>query len=58
MPSIFIIFQADETKKRLMQAEVKLRQVTQTTLKDLKLKLKEKGNEVEVLKEMVKSANK
>ena len=40
-----------------MQAEVKLRQITQTTLKDFKGKLKEKANEIEVLKEMVKSAN-
>ena len=45
-----------ETKKKLMQAEVKIRQLTQATLKDLKSKLKEKVNEVEVLKEMVKSS--
>lgn len=37
---------------------MKLRQVTQTTLRDLKLKLKDKLQEVEVLKEMVRSANK
>ena len=49
---------ADETKKRLSQAEMKLRQVTSTTLRDLKTKLKDKLNEIEVLKEMVKSSNK
>ncbi len=48
----------DETKKKLVQAEMKLRQITQTTLKDMKLKFKDKLNEIEVLKEMVKSANK
>lgn len=37
---------------------MKLRQITQTTLKDLKLGLKDKGQEIEVLKEMVRSANK
>lgn len=37
---------------------MKLRQVTQTTLRDLKNKLKDKLNEIEVLKEMVKSSNK
>ena len=37
---------------------MKLRQITQTTMKDLKVKLKDKLNEIEVLKEMVKSANK
>ena len=41
-----------------MQSEVKLRQVTQTTLKDLKGKMKEKAQEIEILKEMVKSSNK
>lgn len=35
---------------------MKLRQVTQTTLRDMKLKMKEQANEVEVLKEMVKSS--
>lgn len=45
-------------KKKLSQAEMKLRQVTQTTLRDMKLKMKEQANEVEVLKEMVKSATK
>ncbi|CDW85506.1 UNKNOWN [Stylonychia lemnae] len=49
---------ADETKKKLAQAEMKLRQITQTTMRDLKTKLKDKLNEIEVLKEMVKSANK
>lgn len=53
----FHYLQADDTKKKLMQAEVKLRQITQTTMKDMKNKLKEKAEETEVLKEMVKSAN-
>lgn len=48
---------SDEMKKKLMQAEVKIRQLTQATLKDLKAKLKDKNAEIEVLKEMVKSAN-
>ena len=45
------------TKKKLMQAEVKIRQLTQATIKDLKLKLKQKTNEIDVLKEMVKSSS-
>ena len=49
---------ADETKKKLVQSEMKLRQLTQTTLKDMRAKFKDKLNEIEVLKEMVKSANK
>jgi chromosome segregation ATPase len=49
--------QADEQKKKLLQAEVKIRQLTQATLKDLKAKVKEKDAEIEVLKEMVKSSN-
>ena len=36
---------------------MKLRQLTQATLKDLKAKIKDKNAEIEVLKEMVKSAN-
>ena len=46
-----------ETKKKLMQAEVKIRQLTQATVKDLKLKIKDKQNEINVLKEMVKSSS-
>lgn len=46
-----------ETKKKLMQAEVKIRQLTQATVKDLKLRLKEKSREIDVLKEMVKSSS-
>ena len=46
-----------EMKKKLMQAEVKIRQLTQATIKDLKIKIKQKTNEVEVLKEMVKSGS-
>ncbi len=49
---------ADDMKKKLSQAEMKLRQITQTTLRDQKLKLKEQANEIDVLKEMVKSATK
>ena len=45
----------NEVKKKLMQAEVKIRQLTQATIRDLKMKLKERVNECEVLKEMVKS---
>jgi len=45
-------------KKKLSQAEMKLRQITSTTIRDMKLKMKDQANEVEVLKEMVKSANK
>ena len=48
---------ADENRKKLLQAEVKIRQLTQATLKDLRAKLKDKNSEIEVLKEMVKSAN-
>ena len=48
---------ADENRKKLLQAEVKLRQLTQATVKDLKAKIKDKDAEIEVLKEMVKSAN-
>lgn len=40
-----------------MQAEVKIRQLTQATVKDLKLKIKDKQNEINVLKEMVKSSS-
>jgi len=36
---------------------VKIRQLTQATLKDMRTKVKEKNAEIEVLKEMVKSAN-
>ena len=32
---------ADENRKKLLQAEVKLRQLTQATLKDLKAKIKD-----------------
>ena len=49
---------ADEMKKKLSQAEMKLRQITQTTLRDMKVKAKDQLNEIEVLKEMVKSATK
>lgn len=45
-------------KKKLSQAEMKLRQITQTTLRDQKVKMKEMASEIDVLKEMVKSATK
>ena len=48
----------DDMKKRLSQAEMKLRQITSTTLRDMKVKLKDQVSEIEVLKEMVKSATK
>lgn len=46
-----------ETKKKLLQAEVKIRQLTQATVKDLKIKVKQKQDEIDVLKEMVKSSS-
>lgn len=49
--------ESDDHRKKLLQAEVKIRQLTQATLKDLKKKIKEKDTEIEVLKEMVKSSN-
>lgn len=49
---------ADDMKKKLSQAEMKLRQITQTTLRDMKAKIKDQSNEIDVLKEMVKSATK
>jgi hypothetical protein len=36
---------------------MKIKTLTSTTIKDLKTQIKEKNAEVEVLKEMVKSAN-
>ena len=48
---------AAETKKKLLQAEVKIRQLTQATVKDLKIKVKQKQDEIDVLKEMVKSSS-
>ena len=49
--------EGEDSRKKLLQAEVKIRQLTQATLKDLKNKVKEKDAEIEVLKEMVKSSN-
>jgi len=37
-----------------MNAEVKIRQLTQATIKDLKLKLKEKEGELQAMKDMLK----
>ncbi len=48
---------AEDQRKRVIQAEMKLKTLTATTVKDLKNQLKERNAEVEVLKEMVKSAN-
>lgn len=47
----------DESRKKLMAAEVKIKQLTNATIKDLKTQIKEKSAEVEILKEMVKSSN-
>jgi hypothetical protein len=47
----------DEARKKVMALEVKMRQLTQATIKDLKQQLKERQAEVEVLKEMVKASN-
>jgi hypothetical protein len=47
----------DESRKKILAAEVKIKQLTQATLKDMKTALKERSAEVEVLKEMVKSSN-
>lgn len=48
--------EGSEIKKKLVQAEVKIRQLTQATLKDLKIKIRERDAEIEVLKEMVRSS--
>jgi hypothetical protein len=47
----------DEARKKVMALEVKIKQLTQATIKDLKQQLKERQAEIEVLKEMVKAAN-
>ena len=47
----------EEARKKVMAGEVKIKQLTQATLKDLKASLKERSAEVDVLKEMVKSSN-
>lgn len=47
----------DEACKKVMALEVKIKQLTQATIKDLKQQLKERQAEIEVLKEMVKAAN-
>lgn len=48
---------AAESKKKLLQAEVKLRQLTGATVKDLKMSIKQKQNEIDVLKEMVRASS-
>ncbi len=48
--------QNDDTKKKLMQSEVKMRQLQATTIKDMKGAVRDKSTEVEVLKEMVRAA--
>lgn len=47
----------DEARKKVMAGEVKIKQLTQATIRDLKNQLKERNAEVDVLKEMVKSTN-
>ena len=47
----------ESQKNSVVQMEMQLKQLKGTTLKDLKLSNKEKQAEIEVLKEMVKSAN-
>lgn len=47
----------DEARKKVMAGEVKIKQLTQATIKDLKTQLRERAAEVDVLKEMVKSTN-
>lgn len=46
-----------ESKKKLLQAEVKIRQLTGATVKDLKMNVKQKQNEIDVLKEMVRASS-
>ena len=48
---------AAESKKKLLQAEVKLRQLTKATVKDLKTQVKQKEQEIEVLKQMVRESS-
>ena len=47
---------ADETKKKLMTAEQKLKHLSANVLKDLRNTLREKENELQVLKDMLKSS--
>jgi hypothetical protein len=46
----------DDSRKKILTAEVRIKQLTQATIKDMKNSLKEKSAEVEVLKEMVRSS--
>ena len=48
---------AAESKKKLLQAEVKIRQLTGATVKDLKMNVKQKKSEIDVLKEMVRATS-
>lgn len=48
---------AAESKKKLLQAEVKIRQLTGATVKDLKMNVKQKQSEIDVLKEMIRASS-
>ena len=48
---------AENQHKQVIQCELKIKQLTSTTIKDLKMSIKERNAEIEVLKEMVKSSN-
>lgn len=48
---------AADLKKKLLQAEVKNRQLTGATVKDLKMSVKQKQSEIDVLKEMVRATS-
>ena len=47
----------EDSRKKVLTAEIKIKNLTHATIKDMKSQLKERSAEVEVLKEMVKSSN-
>ena len=47
----------EDSRKKMLTAEIKIKNLTHATIKDFKTQLKERTAEVEVLKEMVKSSN-
>jgi len=47
----------DDSRKKILALEIKIKNLTHSTLQDFKTKLKERTAEVEVLKEMIKSSN-